>query len=72
MCNVFRFWRFFLLGLIIFSIHSFESNQVSNGIIEIDAYKEYPELNLNLDDIAEISYIHLKLGKDTTLIMHSK
>jgi len=71
MCYNFKVWRFFLLGLIIFSIHSCESNQVSNGIIEIDAYKEYPELDLNLDDIAEISYIHLKLGKDTTLIMHS-
>ncbi len=71
MCNVFRFWRFFLLGLIIFSIPSCESNQVSNGIIEIDAFKDYPKLDLNLDDIAEISYIPLKLGKDTTLIMHS-
>lgn len=42
------------------------SNELpNNGIIEIDAYKKYPKLTLDLNDIAEIRYIPLRLGEDT-------
>jgi len=46
------------------------SGENSNNIITIDANENYPELNLKLSDIAEISYIPLKLGKDSILLIN--
>ena len=59
----------FLLVLFLMSIIVSCSNKKSaNGIIEIDAFRKYPQLNLDLGEIAEIIYIPLKLGEDTVFI----
>lgn len=42
----------------------------SDRIIEIDANKNYPELNLKLSDIADITYVPLKMGKDAILLIN--
>jgi len=47
------------------------SRENSNNIITIDANENYPELDLKLSDIADISYIPLKLGKDSIFIKGS-
>lgn len=44
------------------------SRENTNNIITIDANENYPELDLKLSDIADISYVPLKLGKDTIFL----
>ena len=44
------------------------SKENTNNIITIDANENYPKLDLKLSDIADISYVPLKLGKDTIFL----
>ncbi len=60
--------NFIILILLLGIIVSCSNRQSLVEIIEIDAYKKYPKLSLDLDEIAEIKYIPLRLGKDTIFI----
>ncbi|OFY45137.1 MAG: hypothetical protein A2X18_14505 [Bacteroidetes bacterium GWF2_40_14] len=61
--------QWFFVSTAIFIIILSCSTQPHDKIIEIDANKNYPELDLRLSDIADISYIPLKFGKDTMTII---
>ncbi|MFA5850174.1 MAG: 6-bladed beta-propeller [Bacteroidales bacterium] len=67
MTNKFDHWIFvsFVILIVILSC----STQPHDKIIEIDANKNYPVLDLKLSDIADITYVPLKLGKDPILLI---
>ena len=66
--NKFKLTDFLIVVFLISIIASCSNKQSANGIIEIDAFRKYPQLDLDLDEIAEIRYIPLKLGEDTAFI----
>ncbi|MGE4415032.1 MAG: 6-bladed beta-propeller [Bacteroidales bacterium] len=63
-----KFINFYVVILLLIIITSCSNEAPNNGIIEIDAYKKYPKLTLDLNDIAEIRYIPLRLGEDTIFL----
>jgi len=64
-----KFYKWFFVSLVILIVILSCSTQPHDKIIEIDANKNYPELDLKLSDIADISYVPLTLGKDTMIII---
>ena len=63
-----KFMNFYVIFLLLSIIISCSNELPNNGIIEIDAYKNYPKLSLDLNDIVEIRYIPLRLGEDTIFL----
>lgn len=57
-----------LLPMLFFSCTGPSSQSVSRELIEIDVKKEYPEKDIVLDDIAEITYIPLETNDSS--VMH--
>ncbi len=62
--------KYFYAICVIFTMLTSCQKISSDRIIEIDANKNYPELNLKLNDIADITYVPLKMGKDAILLIN--
>jgi len=58
----------FIVAVSLAMLTSCSNEQSTTGVIEIDANINYPKIDLNLDEIAEISYIPLKLGDNNIFI----
>jgi len=60
----------FIVAVSLAMLTSCSNEQSTTGVIEIDANINYPELDIKLSDIADITYVPLKMGKDATLLIN--
>lgn len=58
----FRLYFFFICAA--FAFVACTQTAMENDLIVFDYYKSYPEINLKLSDVAEITYIPLKRGEE--------